>query len=79
MLLEKKRLSLEEMEAQTALELPNRDLLALINVFIVNTLNNLTVSIPVKNNNVAVQICAVVNILNTNVGTALTCQVTLVQ
>ena len=43
----------------------NRELLALVNVFITNVLNNLSISIPVQNNNVAVQICAVVQALNT--------------
>src|SRR5438309_1704782 len=47
MTLEKKRLSLEEIETQTALELPNRELLSLITVVITNVLNNLSVDVTV--------------------------------
>jgi hypothetical protein len=64
MLLEKKRLTLEELEAQTALELPERDMMALVTVVITDVLNNLSVDVDVNNNKVAVQICAVVNLLN---------------
>ena len=38
---------------------------ALITVVITNLLNNLSVDIDVRNNNVAVQICAAVELLNT--------------
>jgi len=77
MTLEKKRLSLDEIDGQTALELPNRELLALVNVVIFNVLNNLSVTIPVQNNNVAVQVCAVVQALNTIlVGETLECTIT---
>jgi hypothetical protein len=74
MLLEKKRLSLDEMEAQTALELPAREMLALVNVIITNVLNNLSVVVNVQNVNVGVQVCAAVNAINTIlVGESLTC------
>ena len=72
-LVEKKRLSLADIDSQTAFELPARETLALVNVFITNLLNNLSVSIPVQNNHVAVEVCAVVQALNNNVGTDLTC------
>jgi len=76
MLMEKQRLGVEELESQVALELPKRDMLALVNVFITNVLNHLTVNIPVQNNSVAVQVCAVVQALNTIlVGESLTCHV----
>jgi hypothetical protein len=65
LLLEKKRLTLEDLEAQTALELPERDMMALVTVIITNVLNNLSVDIDVNNNKVAVQVCAIVNLLNT--------------
>jgi len=71
---DKKRLSLDEIEAQTALELPDRELM-LVTIVITNLLNNLSVDIDVKNNNVAVQVCAIVQILNANVGTLLTCDI----
>ena len=75
-MLQKQRLAIGEIESQIAMELPNRDMLALVNVFIFNVLNGLSVTIPIQNNNVAVQICAVVQALNTIlVGDSLTCEV----
>ena len=75
MVTEKRALSIEELEAQTALELPDRELM-LITVVITNVLNNLSVSVDVKNNNVAVQVCAVVQAINTIIApTSLTCAV----
>ena len=76
MLLEKKALSLEEIEAQTALELPDREMM-LVTVVITNVLNNLSIDVDVKNNKVALQVCAVVNALNTILdgGDQLTCDV----
>ena len=71
----KQVLTTAAIDTQTAMELPSRDMLALITVVITNLLNNLSVSIPIKNNNVAVQVCAVVDVLNANIGTSLTCQV----
>lgn len=64
MLVEKKSLTAEAMQSQTALELPPRQMLALINVFITNVANNLSIRIPVQNNRVAVQVCAAVSALN---------------
>ena len=56
-LLEKKPLTLEELDAQAAMELPPRDLM-LVTIVITNVLNNITVDIDVRNVNVALQICA---------------------
>jgi hypothetical protein len=67
-------LSLEELEDQVAFELPNRDMM-LVTVVITNLLNNLSVDVDVRNNNVAAQVCAVVAALNTAVGTSLTCDI----
>jgi hypothetical protein len=73
---EKKLLTVADIDAQAAFELPARETLALVNVFITNVLNNLSISIPVQNNNVAVQVCAVVQALNTIlVGESLTCTI----
>ena len=69
MLAAKKELSIAELEAQSAMELPDREMMAL--VIINNVLNNNTVTIDVRNVNVAAQICAA--ILNNNAG--LTCEV----
>lgn len=57
MLANKKALSFEELEAQTALELPRREL-PLVTVVITNLLNNNVVEITVRNVDVAAQICA---------------------
>ena len=57
MLLEKRALTLDEIDAQAALELPPRDLM-LVTIVITNVLNNLTVDIDVRNVNIAAQICA---------------------
>jgi hypothetical protein len=49
---------------------------ALINVVITNVLNDLSVDVDVHNNKVAVQICAVVNLINTILdGQTLTCEI----
>ena len=67
MLLEKRALTLDEIDAQAALELPARDLM-LVTVVITNVLNNLTVDIDVRNNKIAVQVCAIVDLLNVLLG-----------
>ena len=74
MVLEKEALSLDELEAQYAAELPEREMLGLITIIITNVLNNLEVDVEVKNVKVAVQVCAIVNVLNTILdGDRLTC------
>ncbi|MFN2472223.1 MAG: hypothetical protein ABR583_14805 [Gaiellaceae bacterium] len=57
MLAEKPTLGWDEIEAQVPLELPARDML-LITVIITNVLNNNTITVDVRNVNVAVQLCA---------------------
>ena len=64
MLVERKSITAEVMQSQTALQLPPRQMLALLNVFITNVANNLSIRIPVQNNRVAVQVCAAVSALN---------------
>jgi len=61
--MEKRTLNLSEIEAQTALELPDRDMM-LVTIVITNLLNNLTIDIDVTNNRVAVLICAFVDLLD---------------
>jgi hypothetical protein len=49
---------------------------ALVTVVITNLLNGLHIDVDVKNNNVAVQVCAVVDALSTSIGLpALTCDI----
>lgn len=62
---EKQALTPDELEAQYALDLPDREMLGLITVVITNVLNNLSIDVDVRNNSVAVQVCAVVDVLNT--------------
>jgi len=61
MLLEKRVPTVEELESQMALELPDRETLALI--VIRNVLNNLKIRINVEDVDVAVQVCAVISAL----------------
>ena len=67
-LLEKKAVTFDQLEAQSAFELPNREMLALVTIIFNNLLNNndvdVNIPIEVKNNNIAVQVCAVVQALN---------------
>jgi hypothetical protein len=63
MLAEKEMLSLDVLEAQSAFELPDRELM-LVTVVISNVLNNLTIDVDVRNINVALQVCAIVNDIN---------------
>ena len=63
MLAEKKLLDIETIEAQGAFELPDR-VMPLVTVVVTNVLNDLTVDIDVRNNKIAVQVCAVVAALN---------------
>ena len=73
---DKKLLTVDDIDAQCALELPSRETLALVNVIITNVLNNNTVTVNVNNNDVAVQVCAVVHAINTIIApTTLTCTV----
>jgi hypothetical protein len=77
-MLEKRTIGVAELEAQGAFELPTRDMMALINVIVFDlidggVLNDLT--IEVKNNNVAAQICAVVNLLSSTAPLELSCEV----
>ena len=74
MLSEKKLLTLEAIEAESALELPSRETLQLVNVVITNLLNNnrVAVAIPIQ---AAANICGVaVNVLSSQLaGGPVTC------
>jgi len=72
---EKMQLSCADIDGQVAFELPERETLALVTVVITNLLNNNVVDISVKNNSIAVQICAAVSALNTLGGISLSCQI----
>jgi hypothetical protein len=75
MLVEKRKFGFADVEAQSAFELPDREMM-LVTVVITNVLNNLSVDVDVKNVSLGVQVCAVVNAINTVlVGESLTCQI----
>lgn len=76
MLAEKKMLDLDVIETQSAVELPDRTL-PLVTIVITNLLNNLSVEVDVRNNNVAVQVCAIVELIDTDLlgGNVLTCDI----
>ena len=57
MLLQKQALSLEELDSQVALELPDRETMQVV-VIITNLIRDITVTIDVRNVDVAAQICA---------------------
>ncbi len=63
-------LSVEDLESQAVMELPDRELM-LVTIVIGNLLSNNTVNIDVRNIDIAAQICAAVLSNNTN----LTCEI----
>ena len=73
--IQKRALTPDLVEAQCAFELPDRQLLALVTIVITNLLNNLSIDVDVRNNNVAVQVCAVVQAITANSLAALSCDV----
>jgi hypothetical protein len=68
-------LSLEELDAQTVDELHDRETLALVVIRNVSILNNNRLRIVVKNNEVAVQVCALVNAIDALTANVLTCRI----
>jgi hypothetical protein len=76
MTLEKTIVTTDLLQAEMAVELPRRDML-LVTVVITNLLNNLSIDVDVNNNQIAVQVCAIVSALNTILlgGNRLTCTV----
>ncbi len=65
-MLDKRTLTMEELDRQMAMELPQRDTM-LVTVVITNVLNDVTVSLTVEDVEVAAQICAAVLTVDTNV------------
>jgi hypothetical protein len=71
----KQPLSLTDLDAQAGFVLPPRETM-LVTVIVNNVLNNLSIDVDVRNVNVAVQVCAIVNALNTILdGDRLTCTI----
>jgi hypothetical protein len=59
----KNPMTLDRLDEETALELPDREML-LVTIVVTNLLNNLSIPIEIKNNNVAVQVCAAVEAIS---------------
>ena len=75
MLAEKKMLSLEALETQTALELPSREM-PLITLILVDLVDVGDITITVRNVNVAAQICAAIGgVLSSQSAAVLVCDV----
>jgi hypothetical protein len=75
---EKRALSLEELEAQTALELPDREMMQIV-IVIGDVLSDNEIEIEVEKNRIAVQVCALIEVLNLivapNQAGPLTCEI----
>jgi len=71
----KKQLTPAALGNQVAVELPDRQMLALITVVITNLLNNLSIDVNVSNNKTAVQVCAAVTAIASLVNTPLDCAI----
>jgi hypothetical protein len=77
MLQSKELLTMDELDAQTALELPDRET-ALVFVFIKDVLSGNRIKVEVDDVNVGVQVCAVIQLLtdmDESDGIDLTCRV----
>ena len=70
MLAEKKMLSLETLEAQTALELPEREAPVLVLLTCLVCIGNVTLRLRIEDVNVAAQVCAAVDAIQVIVGGA---------
>lgn len=74
----KNAITIDQLEAETALTLPDREML-LVTVVIgtIDILNDNEVTVNVTNNKVAIQVCAIVEAINTNLldAPALSCVV----
>ena len=61
----KNLMTLDRLDAENALELPNREML-LVTIVITNVLTHFSIPINVTNNKVAVQVCAIVEAINSD-------------
>jgi hypothetical protein len=68
--------SLEELDAQTVDELHDRETLVLVVIRNLSILSNNRLRIVVKNNDVAVQVCALVNAIDALTANVLACRIT---
>jgi hypothetical protein len=68
-------LTIEELDSQLAVELPDREMLTLVVIKNVSILNNNRLFINVRNNNVAAQVCALVAVLDLLTANRVTCTI----
>jgi hypothetical protein len=72
----KNLMTMDRLDAETALELPNREML-LVTIVIGNLLSGNDVEVNVVNNKVAVQVCAIVELIDSDLlgGNTLDCDI----
>jgi hypothetical protein len=75
MLLEKKPLSFEDIEAQTALELPERETPVLVLLTCLICIGNVSIPIRIQDVNVAAELCTELNALQVFGANAFSCEV----
>lgn len=73
--MESPTLTIEELDSQLAVELPDREMLALVVIRNVSILNNNKFWVNVRNNNIAVQVCALVHVLDLLTANRITCEI----
>ena len=71
---EKRTLTMADLDSEAGFVLPPRETM-LVTIVITNLLTHFSIPITVKNNNVAVQVCAVVGALSLLVATPLDCEI----
>jgi hypothetical protein len=74
-MMESPALTIEELDSELAVELPDREMLALVVIRNVSIASNNNLWVNVKNNNVAVQVCALVNAIDLLTFNKLTCTI----
>jgi hypothetical protein len=71
---EKRTLTLTDLDAEAGFVLPARETM-LVTIVITRLIDDVSINVEVKNNNVAVQICAVVSAVASFLNTPLSCEV----
>jgi hypothetical protein len=68
-------LAIEELDAQVVAELPDREMLTLVVIRNLSILSNNRLNVTVRNNEVAVQVCALVNAIDALTVNNLVCRI----
>ncbi len=76
--MDKRTLNIEELEAQSAIELPDRAIPALVTLVLVDLIDIGNITITLRDINVALTICAAVGgVVTSNTGAVVVCDVDL--